>query len=426
MTKIALNNVGSLVDAITAQTTINNNNAVIVTAFDNTLSRNGLSPNTMGATLDMNSNAIINLPVAVDPTSPVRLLEVGNAPAYATAAAASATASAGSATAAATSATNAATSATTAQSYITGLSGTSSTSVLIGTGANSFTANTGKLWVAGNFITVSSNANSANYMHGSVTSYNSGTGALVTNILDIGGSGTFADWNINITGTQGPLGPVGPSGAVGVTGTPTANQFATWNSSTVINGVAITGLVKGNGASAPTAAVSNTDYLPVASPTFTGTLSGPTFDVGNADTTIARLGAGQISVEGVQIVSSGFPTPFTQQQYYTLATITDAANLVWTVSSGQKAKVTLGGNRTMNAVTGAIEGATYILWVIQDATGSRTITWTTSGAGSFDFGAAGAPTLTTTLSKADILTFEAVTIAGTLKLRFTGIMRGFA
>ena len=109
----------------------------------------------------------------------------------------------------------------------------------------------------------------------------------------------------------------------------------------------------------------------------------------------------------------------------TLATLTDGANISWTVSTGQKAKVTLGGNRTMNAVTGAVEGYSYFLWVIQDGTGSRTISWTTTGAGSFDFGTDGAPTLTTTASKADLLCFEAISIGGTLKLRYAGIKKGF-
>lgn len=86
----------------------------------------------------------------------------------------------------------------------------------------------------------------------------------------------------------------------------------------------------------------------------------------------------------------------------------------------------LGGNRTMLATVGAVEGASYYLWVIQDGTGTRTITWTTSGAGSFDFGTDGAPTLTTTASRADLLCFEAISIAGTLKLRFAGIKKGFA
>lgn len=156
--------------------------------------------------------------------------------------------------------------------------------------------------------------------------------------------------------------------------------------------------------------------------TVTGTL-----ELGNAsDTTISRVSAGIIAVEGQTVPMLNTANPFTAHQYFPLATITDGANLSWTVSTGQKGKVTLGGNRTMNAVTGAVEGATYTLWVIQDGTGSRTITWTTSGAGSFDFGTAGAPTLTTTASKADLLTFEAISIGGTLKLRFSGITRGFA
>lgn len=158
-----------------------------------------------------------------------------------------------------------------------------------------------------------------------------------------------------------------------------------------------------------------------------GSLYTGTIELGNAsDTTISRVSAGIIAVEGQTVPMLNTANPFTAHQYFPLATITDGANLSWTVSTGQKGKVTLGGNRTMNAVTGAVEGATYTLWVIQDGTGSRTITWTTSGAGSFDFGTAGAPTLTTTASKADLLTFEAISIGGTLKLRFSGITRGFA
>lgn len=124
-------------------------------------------------------------------------------------AATSATNAAGSATNAATSATNAATSATAAANYAAALSGTSATSVLIGTGAKSFTASTGKQWSAGQFLTLASAANNANFMHGQVTSYNAGTGALVMNVLDVGGAATFADWQINVAGTQGPTGAAG-------------------------------------------------------------------------------------------------------------------------------------------------------------------------------------------------------------------------
>jgi hypothetical protein len=106
-----------------------------------------------------------------------------------------------------------------------------------------------------------------------------------------------------------------------------------------------------------------------------------------------------------------------------LQTLTDGPTItVWDCTLGQKAKVTLAGaGRIMPAPTGMVEGATYFLWVIQDAGGSRTIT---SWNAAFDFGAAGAPTLSTGANKADLLTFEALTI-GSVKLRYTGIAKGF-
>lgn len=133
--------------------------------------------------------------------------------------------------------------------------------------------------------------------------------------------------------------------------------------------------------------------------------------------TIARTDAAQ--------TFSGNQT-FSAQATLTLQTLTDGANISWNCNNGAKAKVTLGGNRTVNAVTNAVEGTSYSLWVIQDNTGGRTLTWTTSGAGSFDFGSDGVPALTSTGNRADLLGFEAISIGGTLKLRFVGIKRGFA
>lgn len=76
MSKITLNNVGNLIDAVTAANTINTNNSTIQTAFDNTLSRDGTSPNQMSSNLDMNTNQIINLPSPLNPTSPLRLQDL--------------------------------------------------------------------------------------------------------------------------------------------------------------------------------------------------------------------------------------------------------------------------------------------------------------------------------------------------------------
>lgn len=124
----------------------------------------------------------------------------------ASAASGSAIAASGSASNASTSASNAALSATVAANYAAALSGTSASAVLIGTGAKNFTASTGKQWAAGQFLTIASAANNANFMHGQVTSYDAGTGELAINVLDFDGAGTFAGWLITVAGTQGPRG----------------------------------------------------------------------------------------------------------------------------------------------------------------------------------------------------------------------------
>lgn len=76
MTKVVLNDLANLENQTSAVNIINANNAVIETAFDNTLSRDGTSPNQMNATLDMNSHRILNLPTPVNPTDPLRLRDV--------------------------------------------------------------------------------------------------------------------------------------------------------------------------------------------------------------------------------------------------------------------------------------------------------------------------------------------------------------
>jgi len=73
MAKLTLDAVGNLRNEATGLEVINDNFDLIEAEFENTLSRDGSSPNTMGANLDMNSNRVINLPSAVAVTEPVRL-----------------------------------------------------------------------------------------------------------------------------------------------------------------------------------------------------------------------------------------------------------------------------------------------------------------------------------------------------------------
>lgn len=79
MTKVVLSNVANLQDESSATNTINVNSGLVSAAFDNTLSRDGTSPNQMVANLDMNSNQVINLPAATFTTSPVRKAEFDQA-----------------------------------------------------------------------------------------------------------------------------------------------------------------------------------------------------------------------------------------------------------------------------------------------------------------------------------------------------------
>jgi hypothetical protein len=80
MSKITLSNISDLTQSTTAQTTINTNSSTVQTAFDNTLSRDGTSPNQMSAALDMNNNQIINLPAPSTTNSPARLIDVTSNP----------------------------------------------------------------------------------------------------------------------------------------------------------------------------------------------------------------------------------------------------------------------------------------------------------------------------------------------------------
>jgi len=76
--------------------------------------------------------------------------------------------------------------------------GTSTTSLLIGTGSKSFTTQASRGFAVGQVVRITSNANVANYMQGQVTAYDTVTGAMTVSAATVGGSGTFADWSIAV------------------------------------------------------------------------------------------------------------------------------------------------------------------------------------------------------------------------------------
>lgn len=109
MAKLNTTPLANLESQTTAVQSINNNFEAVEAAFENTLSRDGTSPNSMGANLDMNSHRILNLPEPTSNGEPLRLGDVGGVlPADIAAAAPAAAAAAVSAAQAAASAVEAA------------------------------------------------------------------------------------------------------------------------------------------------------------------------------------------------------------------------------------------------------------------------------------------------------------------------------
>jgi hypothetical protein len=122
------------------------------------------------------------------------------------------------------------------------------------------------------------------------------------------------------------------------------------------------------------------------------TATRPDLSVTGGDTNIGL----SITTKGTGLVL------FNDGAYNAEGTLTDGATITWDVGSSPVAKVTLGGNRTLSAPTNGATGQFISLAVIQDATGSRTLTWNSV----YEFTADTAPTLTTTASKADLFVFR--------------------
>jgi len=81
----------------------------------------------------------------------------------------------------------------------------------------------------------------------------------------------------------------------------------------------------------------------------------------------------------------------------TITSLTDGATITPDFSASCNFTVTLGGNRTIANPTGLVAGQSGSIFIVQDGTGSRTLSW-----GSYwDFAGGTAPTLTTSASAVD-------------------------
>ena len=104
-------------------------------------------------------------------------------------------------------------------------------------------------------------------------------------------------------------------------------------------------------------------------------------------------------------------------------TLTDAATIAWELAGGYNATVTLNasghqiGAPTFNGGS-LFDGCPMLLEIVQDASGSRTVTWH----GMWDFGAMGAPTLSAAANKRDYV--SGIYRAASGKIRVLGFNKG--
>ncbi len=132
----------------------------------------------------------------------------------------------------------------------------------------------------------------------------------------------------------------------------------------------LTGIVKGNGTSAMTAVTAPTGAI-----------------VGDTDTQT--------------LTNKTFTNPTVTNYVETPFTANSSTAITLALTNGTVQIITLTGNATITMPT-ATSGKSFIMFLKQDATGSRTVTWST-----VKWAGGTAPTITSTASRQDILSFFA-------------------
>jgi len=263
---------------------------------------------------------------------------------------------------------------------------------------------------------------------GVVTALGVNTGTAGAFVVNGGALGTPSSGTVtNLTGTAS----ININGTVGAT-TPTTGTFTTATAIAAATQDAV--ILQGRAGGTSSYGVTLTPTTLTASRTLTlpdasGTIlqSGTTITAAQGGTGIANNSASTITISGafgttftvsgttaVTLPTTGTLATLAGTETFTNKTLTNptVTNYVETLYSantstaitisltnGTVQNLTLTGNATITMPT-AVAGKSFIIILSQDATGSRTVTWST-----VSWPSATAPTVTSTASKKDIFSF---------------------
>ena len=120
-----------------------------------------------------------------------------------------------------------------------------------------------------------------------------------------------------------------------------------------------------------------------------------TFIGANTFTSVVTFNGTAVSIEASATVVK-------KQVYSPVVSLTDATSISLDLSTGNSFAVTLGGNRTLANPSNAVAGQVGYIYVYQDGTGSRTLSF----GDSYRFANGAAPVMTTSISAVDMLVFS--------------------
>jgi len=245
-----------------------------------------------------------------------------------------------------------------AEAYVTAREATSTTSLAVGTGTKVFTTQSGKQFSAGAPVTICDvAAPTVNVMYGTVVSYTGTT--LTTSVGSFIGSGTLADWTIAVTGARGA------TGAQGTPGAGTGDLLAANNLSDLGNAAT----ARGNLGLGALAVEDDVTFALIAGAAVAS----------SGDATTGTASDKLMTPERTEEQIAGKIHTYTKPQRGDVVDVAYGATVTLDLATGNNFRIgSLTGNITLANPTNQAEGQSGLIFLTQDGTGSRSITYGTN------------------------------------------------